>query len=108
MWYARKSEDAAVSSHAHEATHDDEAIEAEEEDHREDAAEPCAGTSVPLPTATGATRASVEQLSSIAVSPKDDATAATTEPPAAMAQFEEDVQARTKGTERTEASDPTS
>jgi hypothetical protein len=82
VWYARKSEDAGTSSHRHEPTHDDEAIEADEEDH---ATEPSTGTKDPPPSATAVTHASVEQLSSPAVDSKnEDGTAS--ELPAGAAQ----------------------
>jgi hypothetical protein len=107
VWYARRSDDAGTSSHRHEATHDDEAIEADEEDHREDATEASTGTSVPLPTATDATRASVEQLSSLAVSSKDDAAAAT-ELPTEVTRSDKEVEAESNVRGKTEASAPTS
>jgi hypothetical protein len=73
VWWARKAEDANSSGyHSSEPVHDEENIESDEEDHGQHATEPRTGTSVPLPTVTDATQASVEQLSTLAVSTKDD------------------------------------
>lgn len=67
FWYARKPEDANVT-HAGEDFQDEEDIETDEEDRGQHATEPKTQTNVPLPTATDVTQASVEQLSTLAVS----------------------------------------
>jgi hypothetical protein len=73
VWWARKSEDASPGN-SQDPVLDDEVLESDEDDHHaDDAPESEAVTNVPLPTTTDATQASVEQLSALAVSSKDDA-----------------------------------
>jgi hypothetical protein len=73
VWWARKSEDASPGN-SQDPVLDDEVLESDEDDHHEhDTTESEGVTNVPLPTTTDATQASVEQLSALAVSSKDDA-----------------------------------
>jgi hypothetical protein len=73
VWWARKSEDASPGN-SQDPVLDDEVLESDEDDHHaDDAIESEGVTNVPLPTTTDATQASVEQLSALAVSSKDDA-----------------------------------
>jgi hypothetical protein len=72
MWWARKAEDASTSGPDQEAVHDEEVLEFDEEDNSHHATVPSSVTNVPLPTTTDLTRASVDQLSALAMSSKDD------------------------------------
>jgi hypothetical protein len=73
VWWARKSEDASNNGNPQDPVLDDEILESDEDDqHEENDTEPANVTNVPLPTTTDATQASVEQLSALAVSSKDD------------------------------------
>jgi hypothetical protein len=73
VWWARKSEDASPGN-AQDPVLDDEVLESDEDDpHADDATEAEGVTNVPLPTTTDATKGSVEQLSALAVSSKNDA-----------------------------------
>jgi hypothetical protein len=67
VWWARKSEDASNNGNPQDPVLDDEILESDEDDqHEENDTEPANVTNVPLPTTT------VEQLSALAVSSKDD------------------------------------
>ncbi|KAH3905008.1 hypothetical protein HBI56_217910 [Parastagonospora nodorum] len=72
VWWARKAEDGSNSSYSHEPVLDDEILESDEDDASHHATEGGGVTNVPLPTATDVTQASVDQLSALAVSSKDD------------------------------------
>jgi hypothetical protein len=73
VWWARKSADASNNGNPQDPVLDDEILESDEdEQHEGDATKSTNVTNVPLPTTTDATQASVEQLSALAVSSKDD------------------------------------
>jgi hypothetical protein len=73
VWWARKPEDASNNGNPQDPVLDDEILESDEEDNYEEKDTESANvTNVPLPTATDATQASVEQLSALAVNCKDD------------------------------------
>lgn len=74
VWYARKSTDAG-SDGSHEPVLDDEPLESDEEAAAQQQATAQAQapvTDVPLPSTTDVTKASIEQLSALAVSSQDD------------------------------------
>lgn len=70
FWYARKPDD-ATAAHAGEDVQDEEDIETDEEDRGQHATDR-SQTNVPLPTATDVTQASVEQLSTLAMSDESE------------------------------------
>jgi hypothetical protein len=73
VWWARKPEDASTNDNPQDPVRDDEILESDEDDnYGENDTESANVTNAPLPTATDATQASVEQLSALAVSSKDD------------------------------------
>lgn len=70
VWYARKSADASPDG-SHEPVLDEEPLESDEEiAAQQEASQPAQAevTDVPLPTTTDITKASVEQLATLAVS----------------------------------------
>jgi hypothetical protein len=72
VWWARKAENTGSAGAYQDPILDDELLETDEEDQGHAAPAPAAVTNVPLPTATDMTQASVDQLSALAVSSKDD------------------------------------
>jgi hypothetical protein len=72
VWWARKAENTGSAGAYQDPILDDEPLETDEEDQGHHATAPAAVTNVPLPTATDLTQASVDQLSALAVSSKDD------------------------------------
>jgi hypothetical protein len=65
VWWARKPTDASSYGQGNDPVHDEEDLESDEEDRGHHATNI---TNVPLPSATDATQASVEQLAALAVS----------------------------------------
>jgi hypothetical protein len=67
LWYARKPEDTSNLDNVHDTIRDEEMLESDEEDDGNHARESSdAVQPAPIPTATDASQASVEQLTSVA------------------------------------------